>query len=252
MLNVARAIYFQSQLPISFWSDCILTTTYLINRTLSPLIENRTPYELLYKKLVDYESLKVFGCLAFASTLSAHRSKFQPRARICVFLGYPIGMKAYKLYDLSNKQIFISRDVVFREDIFPFHLTKETEHLVDPFLNLVLPSPNITTSHTPPFNPNPPQVIPHIASPPALSTSAIPPRRLSRIVKPPSYLRDYHCNLLTHVTPTPNHSSYPLCKVLSYASLPPSHKAFVLNVSSHFEPQFYHQAVRFSEWCEAT
>ena len=108
LLNVARALYFQSRVPIQFWSECILTAAFLINRTPSPLLNHRTPYETLYKSVVDYSSFRVFGCLAFASTLTAHRTKFQPRSRVCVLLGYPPGMKGYRLYDVQSKQIFIS------------------------------------------------------------------------------------------------------------------------------------------------
>lgn len=78
---MARALYFQSKIPIQFWTECILTG--LTNKTPSPLIGNRTPYELLYQAPIDYTSFIVFGCLTFASTLLAHRTKFQPRAKVC-------------------------------------------------------------------------------------------------------------------------------------------------------------------------
>jgi hypothetical protein len=37
-----------------------------------------------------------------------------------MFLGYPFQQKGYKLFDLHSHLVFISRDVVFHEFIFPF------------------------------------------------------------------------------------------------------------------------------------
>ena len=80
LLNVARALYFQPRVPIRFWSECVITATFLINWTPSPILRGHFPYECLYNMSVDYSRLRVFGCLVFASTYSAHRTKFQPRA----------------------------------------------------------------------------------------------------------------------------------------------------------------------------
>ena len=262
LLNVARALYFQSQLSLSFWSDCILTATYLINSLPSPILGHNTPYELLYNQKVDYSNFRVFGCLAFASTLQAHKTKFHPRAKMCVFLGYPTGIKGYKLYDIQDKQCFVSRDVVFHEEIFPFQSFSHPTHLTDPFPDIVSPYPQadmlpasfplLNNSTTiPPTLPLDSPPIPELTRPRNNSTihfnSTTQVRKSTRSTKLPSYLKDYHCHMALGSVFSSSHP-YSISKHLSYDSLPPAHKHFVLSVSSHFEPQFYHQAIKFLEW----
>ncbi|KAB2017495.1 hypothetical protein ES319_D08G166200v1, partial [Gossypium barbadense] len=56
----------------------------------------------------------------FASTLFAHRKKFDSRTRQYVFLGYKPHVKSYILLDTESRVIFVSRNTTFHETIFPF------------------------------------------------------------------------------------------------------------------------------------
>jgi hypothetical protein len=119
ILQVARALKFQAQLPTLFWGECALTAVHIINRLPSPVLYLKTPFELLYSKRPSFSHLRVFGCLAYATNVRVSH-KFDHRSIPSLFIGYPVGQKAYKLFDLSTSKIFTSRDVKFHETSFPY------------------------------------------------------------------------------------------------------------------------------------
>jgi hypothetical protein len=84
---VSKALRFQANLPLPLWGYCVLIVTHLINRIPTPLLGNKSPFELLFNKLTNYSYLQVFGCLCYAATLSHNRHKFAPRSKQCIMLG---------------------------------------------------------------------------------------------------------------------------------------------------------------------
>nr|KYP54918.1 Retrovirus-related Pol polyprotein from transposon TNT 1-94 [Cajanus cajan] len=79
----------------------------------------------------------------------------------------------------------------------------------------------------------------------------LPLRRSQRIPFSPTYLKDFHCNFLTSSPQLSKGISHPLSSVINYNTLSSSHLHYVLSLSTHEEPKFYHQAVKSQEWVVA-
>ncbi|GJU86702.1 putative RNA-directed DNA polymerase [Tanacetum coccineum] len=126
LLNVSRALMFQGGIPLNMWTECVLTSVYLINRLPSSVLSQKSPYELIYKVKPKLSQLKTFGCLCFSTVLN-NSDKFSSRSEKCVFLGYSFDKKGYKLFSLDNRKMLISRDVKFYETVFSFKNKNENK-----------------------------------------------------------------------------------------------------------------------------
>lgn len=92
--------------------------TLIINRQPTPVLDGKSPYELLFQKPPPYTQLCTFGCLCYAIAGKLNAHKFSSRTNKCIFLGIPDAQKVYKVYDLNTKRCFVSCDVHFHEGIF--------------------------------------------------------------------------------------------------------------------------------------
>ena len=65
-----------SGLNISIWAKAVITTCYLVNRSLSIAIDFKTPFKVWSNKLVNYSMLKVFKCPTY---YHVNEGKLEPR-----------------------------------------------------------------------------------------------------------------------------------------------------------------------------
>jgi hypothetical protein len=74
---------------------------------------------MLFSIPPTFDHFRIFCCLCYASTLTRHLTKFDPRPKPSIFVGYSYVHKAYRLFDLHTQSYFVSSDV-FHEHVFPF------------------------------------------------------------------------------------------------------------------------------------
>ena len=210
---------------------------------------------MLYHKPPVFVDLKVFGSLCFVSTLEQHRTKLDPIARKCIFLGYRYGTKEYLTFDLHSREIALSRNVIFHESIFPYANFSGAVEFATPH-NAQSSSQNFDFLFDIPSNTSQP------TSPPSSSTVSITPtsdsspkiRKSERIRKAPAFLKDFHCQFHCLASSSSSNSGnikYPLSSVLSYNSLSPNHLKYTLALSTSIEPKSYNQAILSPEWIDA-
>lgn len=75
--------------------------------------------------------------------------------------------------------------------------------------------------------------------------------RSDRSRMPPTKLKDYHCNIIKTKSGVHFPFPYHISKACSYETLSCSFQNFMLSVSYHYEPQYYHQACKYPNWRQA-
>lgn len=116
ILNMVRSMLNRSFLPKSFWPEAVLWSIYLLNRSPTIAVRDRTPEEAWSGRRPSVDHLRIFGCIAYAHVPDEKRKKLDDKGEKCVFLGVSEQSKAYKLFNPVTRKIIISRDVVFDEE----------------------------------------------------------------------------------------------------------------------------------------
>jgi len=97
------------------WVEAVDTVSYLVNRSPSSALEDKTPQEVWTGNKPSLSHLRVFGCDAYVHVPKEKRTKLDSKSEKCIFIRSKDGLKGYKLWNPVTRKVVCSQDVVLRE-----------------------------------------------------------------------------------------------------------------------------------------
>ena len=111
----ARSMLNGTGLGQELWEEAVETACYLVNRSPSSALEDKTPHEVWTGKKPSLSHLVVFGCDAYVHAPKEKRTKLYNKYERCIFIGYKDGLKGYNIWNPKTRKVVYSQDVVFSE-----------------------------------------------------------------------------------------------------------------------------------------
>ncbi len=117
IVKITPTMLNEKNLPNYFWAETVATIVYIMNRTPITTIHGMTLEEKFTCKKPNVSHLIMFSYIAYMHVLDEKRSKLDPKAKKCIFIGYSLEQKGYRCFNPSIRKLQMSRDVVFDEMI---------------------------------------------------------------------------------------------------------------------------------------
>ena len=97
-----------TELGQEFQVEAVETACYLVNRSPSSALEDKTPHEVWTGKKPSLSHLRLFGCDAYVHVPKEKRTKLDNKCERCIFIGYKDGLKGYKLWNPETRKVVYS------------------------------------------------------------------------------------------------------------------------------------------------
>jgi hypothetical protein len=120
-----------------------MTVVYVQNRSPYNILKNMTLEEAFTGVKPEVGHFRIFWCLVYFHVPKEKRTKLDPSGRKGTFVGYSESLKAYWIYIPSQRQIEVSRDITFEEEI-SFKISRESQMEIDSEKEETVPSPPST------------------------------------------------------------------------------------------------------------
>ena len=125
LMESARTMMAQAELPECYWAEAVATAAYLRNGVPTRSLKSTTPYEKWFERKPDLSHIRVFGCMCYAYIPEVKKKgKLSNKAEKLRFIGYSLQTKGYRLIDESTSKVLVRRDVICNESDFQYDSSK--------------------------------------------------------------------------------------------------------------------------------
>ncbi|GKC71178.1 putative ribonuclease H-like domain-containing protein [Tanacetum coccineum] len=256
-----------------FWPEALATAAYLINRLPTQILKSKSPLQILIEYTNPPSVLtlepRIFGCTVFVYIPKSYRSKMDPCAEKCVFVGYGITQKGYRCYNPKTRHMLTTMNCDFLETRYYYasqHSGQGERECIDTlsWLRYVTyeEGRNHSTQNEPPFSTQPedpnvsvaqdaPNLIPEVSN-----THSSP---ISEPVETTNNTSGRHIGKICIATKSKSGSStekesrgsrYPIANIAK-GNLSEEAKAFALSMYSDEIPANTKQALKLKHWKDA-
>eukprot|EP00253_Pinus_taeda_P012642 PITA_12642 len=87
LMERARSILSGVALGQEFWAEAVDIACYLVNRSSSSTLDDKTPQEVWTGKKPSLSHLRVFGCDAYVHVPKGKQTKLDSKSEKCIFIG---------------------------------------------------------------------------------------------------------------------------------------------------------------------
>jgi hypothetical protein len=103
IVEAAKAMIHDQNLPMHLWEKASSTAAYVQNRSPHKILGNKTPKEVFTGKKPKVSHLRIFGFPMYIHVLKEKRMKLEPSGKKGTFVGYSETSKAYRIYILGQR-----------------------------------------------------------------------------------------------------------------------------------------------------
>lgn len=113
LVEHARAMLIQHDLPKTLWEDAVAYACYLKNRSPTRALGGKTPFEAFTGRKPDLSTIREFGTEIWVLKPDNQQSKLEAKSDKFIFVGPAEGGHAWRYYNPKTRQVQTSRNVIF-------------------------------------------------------------------------------------------------------------------------------------------